>query len=191
VEAEEAEAPAAEQAGARVMEWEVYREQAGGKRSARSNTTAAGVGPIEQLRLTGGYTTDYLWYGTTIAVAERYEVQARGAGILYSYVDGVLLPSTSGGGGMMMAADASAAALPPESEGGHYTYEAAGWAPPSPAAATAELQILSVAMGMSNGGSIANVKGITGNVTVNGAVVTRAAPWSHRCAHQRFARSIV
>ena len=61
-----------EQAGSRVTEWEIYREQPGGKGSGRS--ADSGVGPIEQLRLTGGYSTDYLWYTTTVAAAESYRV---------------------------------------------------------------------------------------------------------------------
>ena len=50
-----------ERAGERVGEWEVYREQAGGVGSARSQASAPQHGPLEQLSLTNGFSTDYLW----------------------------------------------------------------------------------------------------------------------------------
>lgn len=164
-----------EWAGERVAEWEVYHEQPGGQGSGRSKTTPAGVAPTEQLRLTGGYTTDYLWYTTTVQAAESYRVSARGSGILYSYVDGVLLPS-AGDSSDNIAAQTVDATDTTEAE---QTYEAAGPGGGAKGArpAVAELQILSVAMGMSNGGvGPSSVKGITGNVSVCGAPALPEGP---------------
>lgn len=128
----------------RISEWEGYAETVG----AGSSSSSHQDGPVEQLHLTGGFETDYLWYETEIALAETYKVTTTaGSGtVLYSYVNGQLLDTgapdslregqqyvSSGAGGKKSAFSATTAGKEQQ-------------------LATATLQILSVAMGLSNGG---------------------------------------
>ena len=105
-------------------------------------------------------------YNTAIDPAESYTIKVGGGGgsIFYVYVDGVLLQKSStttvaGGEERQLQVHSGAVA--------------------SNGAEAAMLQILSVAMGMSNGGSIDNKKGITGNVTVNGQDLI-GVTWQHQ-----------
>jgi hypothetical protein len=113
-----------------------------------------------------------LWsrYTTTIAAAETYRVAIRGSGIFYTYVDGTLLPAATERPQQQNTALSSTRSA---------THFAEGSAGPASRGATAELSILSVAMGLANGGvGPQSHKGITGNVSVNGAPVTDQA-WGH------------
>lgn len=139
VEEEEATATAPVDAP-RVSEWEGYAET-GSYQFQSSNKD----GPVEQLHLTGGFTTDYLWYETTIASADAYKVTVTaGLGtVLYTYVDGKLLdpsPPDSVQEGEQYVASGVV--------GGGAATRTRGGAEPE----TVTLQLLSVAMGLSNGG---------------------------------------
>jgi hypothetical protein len=189
--------------GKLVSDWEVYHEHVGGVGSAHSNLSSAG--PIEQLLLTDGFTSDYLWYTTPVATAGSYDISIHGGGgtIFYPFVDGVPLVANGaraiGSGrnhtrGIGRSSSGRSSSVP-YSAGGRseepteveYRASSAGKGQPKPALGQAEqgrqgsskLQVLSVAMGLSNGGvGPESRKGITGNVTVNGVNVTTQA-WGH------------
>eukprot|EP01046_Picozoa_sp_COSAG06_P004719 COSAG06_NODE_202_length_20343_cov_59.390931_3_plen_1016_part_00 len=172
----------------RSSKWSVYHEAAS---SGCAKQQPSSKGPIEQLHLTGGgtacsgYYSDYLWYTTTIPASSSgtYKVESQGAGgsILYHYIDGTpLLPTlpilhssrydgegekldsahvaseyVSVGSGRQLAVDNN------HTETG-----------------TVTLQILSVAMGVSNGGvGPQSVKGLK-SATVNGVDLTNSS-WNH------------
>jgi hypothetical protein len=178
-------------AALRTSEWQAFEE-----------TVAAGLlysnisegGPIEQLHFTHGFDTDYLFYVTAIAAAEKYTIKITGAGsgtIFYTYVDGVLLDSTApdkrDSHRRAGSYTASGVASPPS--------HLRGLSQPSPLPQqqqqprTASLQILSTAMGLSNGGvGPTSRKGLfasgplagSSRVLVNGVDVTTDRAWEHR-----------
>ena len=158
-------------AATRTTEWHAYAETPGSASSVASSVD----GPVEQLHFTDGFSTDYMWYETTVAAAERYSVKVRGAGsgtILYAYVDGILIGNTSSR---------------PRSLKDGELFVADGAGRHAPAPRTATLQLLSVAMGLSNGGVGPNSRkglyatgplsnGSACMVRVNGVDVT-TRPW--------------
>eukprot|EP00756_Hemistasia_phaeocysticola_P001475 Hpha_TRINITY_DN11041_c0_g1::TRINITY_DN11041_c0_g1_i3::g.92734::m.92734 len=122
--------------------------------ASKAGTPVMSPGPVEQLNLTEN-DGDYLWYTATVPTAGNYKVKHSSGGgtIFYIYVDGTLVnPTSLSDGGIEFT----------------HTPHASG---------SSTLQILSVAMGLSNGGiGPKSTKGITGPVTVNGATVTG---WTH------------
>lgn len=166
----------------RSSSWTVYQEAAGGTGCAKHQ--ASPKSPIEQLHLTGGgtacsdYYSDYLWYTTTVPTATNgaYKVSSRGAGgtIMYHYVDGKELPTVHTN--RKMPADTleeqdELDAIPEE-------FSAVGHHQAASDLATVTLQILSVGMGLSNGGvGPKSVKGLQ-SASVNGVDLTNNS-WNH------------
>lgn len=168
----------------RTSEWTVYQETGWCERHASSK------GPIEQLHLTGGqagvgstYYTDYLWYNTSIPASATGEYNIKtngGAGsIHYVYVNGQLIPQQqkftvedAGGnkGANTEVHVAQGRIAVPSSK------SSTGDADSVIGAAT--LQVLSVAMGLYNGGvGPKSVKGLSA-ATVNHVDVTDNS-WTH------------
>jgi len=162
----------------RTSDWVQYKESPADGTESQSSAK----GPIEQLHLTGGqaavtgYFSDYLWYTTNIPKAAdgKYTVRSKsGSGsILYHYVDGVLLPS-------QMRSTAAAQRHGDEGVDEHAAY---GHVPTTDISMangdSATLQILSVAMGLYNGGvGPKSIKGVTA-ANVNGVDVTNNS-WGH------------
>lgn len=162
----------------RVEEWVQFQEApAAGTMSKTSDR-----GPIEQLHLTGGqaavqgYFSDYLWYTTSIPTAPngQYTVKSSGGGgtILYHYVNNVLLPA---GESYTERPDSAT----DDSE--NVEVHVASGSAPSPTdgdGTTSTLQVLSVAMGLYNGGvGPKSIKGLTSS-KVNNVDITNAS-WGH------------
>ena len=117
--------------------------------------------PVEQLNLTEN-DSDYMWYTATVTAAESYTVKHESGGgtMFYIYVDGQLVAPRK-------LSNSSVQFAHPQLPRG------------AARASSSTLQILSVAMGVSNGvgGPVgSHQKGITGPVKVNGAAVTG---WTH------------
>lgn len=164
---------------ARSSEWSVYQEAAA---SGCTKQHASSKGPIEQLHLTGGgtacsgYYSDYLWYTTTIPKSSSgtYKVNSQGAGgsILYHYIDGTPIETTH----TNRRHPASSSQEQDELDNTPEEYTAAGSVVHGNAEMdTATLQILSVAMGLSNGGvGPQSVKGLKA-ASVNGVDLTNSS----------------
>ena len=161
-------------AGTRVSEWQTYRETVGGKDCAKSVTGGAGNGPIEQLELTEN-DSDYLWYEVTTSTGTgTYTADTVGYdSITYVYVDGKLKTSQSAWSPTPMH-DTAAAAAATNAVAATATANAS-------ASATATVQILSCAMGLSNGGvGPGSVKGVK-NLKLNGKVLNDSGmAWTQR-----------
>ena len=152
---------------ARTAAWQAYQETP----AVGTHTKTSGHGALEQLQLAGGqssvtdgaYYSDYMWYTAAIprSATGEYSVTARGQGgtLLYVYVDGELLPSTS--------------PLPLATENEHSAFGGVvGDGGIGGKSGAATLQVLSVAMGLYNGGvGPQSTKGLS-SATVNGVDVT-------------------
>ena len=193
----------------RTSEWAVFQEAV----ASGAQSKASPRGPIEQLVLTGGqaacqgYFTDYLWYSTSVPRSEdgQYSVETSGeyGTVLYHYVDGQLLQTQAaaahapqqvapqqlatrtGGRGSMYAANAQGA----QGLESHTATGVVAGLGGSSAAGPATLQVLSVAMGLSNGGvGPKSGKGLT-SAKVNGLDVTNNT-WDHQWSMQGEAKQI-
>jgi len=174
-----------------TSEWTVYQEEVGsGAMTKTSTNNNTAEGPIEQLQLTGGqagvaagqYYTDYLWYTTTIPASSSGDYNVKTTGgygtIFYVYVDGQLIPQQQhhtvehASGNKALNTEVLVA------QGSIVSAGAGAGAGAGGAAATVKLQVLSVAMGLYNGGvGPSSVKGLA-TAKVNDADVTDNV-WTH------------